>query len=39
LGLKSLESRKKFDIEEKALVLGTELYYRVAIAYLKEAVS
>lgn len=29
----------KFDIEEKALVLGTELYYRVAIAYLKEAVS
>ena len=29
----------KFDIEEKALVLGTELYYRFALAYLKEVVS
>ncbi len=29
----------KFDIEEGALVLGTELNYSVALAYLKEAVS
>lgn len=29
----------KFDIEEKALILGTELYYSVALAYLEEAVS
>jgi amidohydrolase len=29
----------KFDIEEGALVLGAELNYRVALAYLKEAVS
>jgi amidohydrolase len=29
----------KFDIEERALVLGTELYYRVALEYLKEVVS
>ena len=29
----------KFDIDEKALVLGTELYHGVAMAYLKETVS
>jgi amidohydrolase len=29
----------KFDIEEEALAIGAELYYRVALSYLKEAVS
>jgi amidohydrolase len=28
----------KFDIEEEALVIGTELYYRVAMKYLREEV-
>jgi amidohydrolase len=29
----------KFDIEEEALIIGTELYYSVAMKYLREEVS